>query len=903
MNLKLIKPPIAVLYLLLIGLSAHAQYSAYPLQPVPFTEVKFTDQFWYPKLETINRITIPFAFSQTKERMLNFKEAAELTEESVIAFNGSWQVGNDGKVNSLYPFDDSDMFKIIEAASYSLQQFPNNELEEYLDSIITVVGKAQEEDGYLYTFRTIANKYNSPLHEWLGNNRWQHVEELSHELYNLGHLFEAAVGHHEATGKTNLLNIAVKAADLLYDTFGWGKLEKYPGHQEVEKGLIRLSLCVNDARYLELAKFFLDARGGGPEYCQAHKPVTQQTKAVGHSVRATYMYIAMADIAALTGQYDYQHAIDEIWKDIVEKKIYITGGIGASGGNEGFNEPYHLPNSSAYCETCASIGNIYFNHRMFLRHKESKYIDVLEQSLYNGMLSGISLSGDRFFYPNPLETNGADRHKWFGCSCCPTNIARMIPSIPGYMYAHNKDTLYVNLFAQSEASLQFGNTNVNIVQKSAYPWDGDIKLILNPEVSSEFTLMIRIPGWARNQVFEGDLYSFHEKYDTQTHINGESVGNKLIDGYFPITRNWSEGDEVNIHFEMPVRKIISKEQVVGNHERFTIQRGPIVYCAEGVDNEITNVLTQKYELDAHTEASFSEELLGGVEVIEIEPRDYENIDNSIKLIPYFARSNRQTCPMQVWLSYQQPREMPDSLIIVDESKGDYATSNHVSPWESLAAIYDIYGAAPVSSSDKGSSAFGNWNWGESVGKWNWVQYNFHKVYRISTSQVYWWDDNAGITLPDSTFLSYWDENESLFVPIDKTFSTQEQGTIKWDIFNTISFEPVTTNKIRLNFYGNQKAQGILEWHVYTPSLISSLANDMVQTSSLFNVIRQGNIIQLRVLNEKETFVQIYNLSGHLLFQNNIHQELNYHLSERLPNGVLLIRASQGYQVDVKKVVF
>jgi len=299
----------------------NAQYSAYPLQPVPFTKVKFTDAFWYPKIETISKVTLPFAFSQTKERYLNFKEAGELIDETVIAFDGSTQKGNDGKPNSTYPFDDSDMYKLIEAASYSLKHHKDEELDNYLDKFISYIAKAQEEDGYLYTFRTIGEKYKTPMLPWIGKERWQLDYDSSHELYNLGHLIEAGVAHYEATEKRTLLDIAIKAADLIYKNFGWGKIERYTGHQEIEKALIRLSLCVNDKRYLELAKFFLDVRGGGPEYCQAHKPVIQQTTAVGHSVRAMYMYIAMADIAVLTKEQSYHFSIDQIWKEIIKKKI------------------------------------------------------------------------------------------------------------------------------------------------------------------------------------------------------------------------------------------------------------------------------------------------------------------------------------------------------------------------------------------------------------------------------------------------------------------------------------------------------------------------------------------------------------------------------------------------------
>jgi DUF1680 family protein len=411
----------------------------YPIRPVPFTSVKVTDAFWAPRIKLNHDVTIPIALKQCyiTGRVDNFKVAGHLKE---------------GKFCTEFPFDDTDIYKIIEGASYSLQTSPDPQLEARIDTLIYYVGKAQEPDGYLYTTRTIDPAHPHP---WSGKERWINESNGSHELYNCGHLYEAAVAHFLATGKRTFLDIAIKNADLLVRTFGPGKLAKSPGHQIVEMGLVKMYRVTGKKEYLDLAKFFLDCRGNGSEYSQDNKKVIDQSEAVGHAVRATYMYSGMADVAALTGNMDYLHAIDRIWNDVVTSKLYITGGIGAIGDHEGFGAKYELPNMSAYNETCASIGNIYWNYRLFLLHGESKYYDVLEQTLYNGMISGISLSGDHFFYPNPLESMGQhSRSEWFGCACCPSNVCRFIPSIPGYMYGQTDSRLYVTYSYKAKPMLQ-----------------------------------------------------------------------------------------------------------------------------------------------------------------------------------------------------------------------------------------------------------------------------------------------------------------------------------------------------------------------------------------------------------------------------------------------------------------
>src|ERR1700733_1971079 len=370
----------------------------YPFKPVPFTAVHLTDSFWAPRIEINRKVTIPFAFHECEitGRIGNFDRAAE-------ALRG--QLGDDNRKPPGYPFDDTDIYKVIEGASYTLSVHPDPKLEEYIDGLIAKIGAAQEKDGYLYTARTIDPEHP---HEWAGPTRWEKEEVLSHELYDLGHLYEAAVAHYQATGKRTLLDIALRTANLLCDTFGPGKQAIWPGHQIVEMGLVKLYRVTGDERYLNLAKFMLDVRGGknGSQYNQSQEPVVDQTEAVGHAVRATYMYFGMADVAAMTGDTRYVHAIDAIWENVVGKKLYITGGIGATGAGEAFGANYELPNLTAYNETCAAVGNDYWNHRLFLLHADAKYIDVMERSLYNGLISGVSLDGTTFFYENPLEATG-----------------------------------------------------------------------------------------------------------------------------------------------------------------------------------------------------------------------------------------------------------------------------------------------------------------------------------------------------------------------------------------------------------------------------------------------------------------------------------------------------------------
>jgi len=661
----------------LSGLSNDVPAQDYPIQPVPFTAVKLNDGFWAPRIKRNHEVTIPIAIEQCYKtgRVDNFLFAAGLKE---------------GKFCTDYPFDDTDIYKIIEGASYSIQTFPDKELEAKIDTLIEYIGKAQEPDGYLYTTRTIDP--NHP-HEWAGSKRWEKVSNLSHELYNSGHLYEAAVAHYQATGKRTLLDIAIKNADLLCRDFGPGKLDNYPGHQIVEMGLVKMYRATGKKEYLDLAKFFLDIRDKGRQYNQSHKKVTEQTEAVGHAVRATYMYSGMADVAALTGDTAYTNAIISIWKDVIRGKLYITGGIGATGGHEGFGPPYVLPNLTAYNETCAAIGNIYWNYRLFLLDGNAEYYDVLERTLYNGMISGVSLSGDRFFYPNPLESQGKhQRSEWFGCACCPSNVCRFTPSVPGYIYAKNNDRLYVNLYMSNKADIDLDGNKTELTQVTDYPWTGDIEITLKPQEEKTFEIALRIPGWARNLPVPGDLYSFDgtDESEIQLSVNGIPADYQMQNGYAVLKQQWKNGDKINLDLPMTVRRIRANEKVTADVNRVALQRGPIVYCAEWPDND-GHVLNLVLPDDAELTSGYREDLLNGVTVIRgqafdaIFGRDGKSVSKQQKeflAIPYYAWANRGPGEMEVWLARDESAiQLPTPPGLIPNASFEKQTDNKPDGWE------------------------------------------------------------------------------------------------------------------------------------------------------------------------------------------------------------------------------
>jgi hypothetical protein len=616
-----------------------ASTADYPIRPVPFTLVHIDHGFWHPRLETNRTRTIPSDFKKCEEtgRIDNFAVAAGRRP---------------GHHVGIY-YNDSDVYKVIEGASYSLAMHPDPELDRYLDQLIDVIAAAQEDDGYLYTARTIDPTATDPNR--IGPDRWSRLEH-SHELYNVGHLYEAAVAHFEATGKGTLLDVAVKNADLIWKTFGPAARRDPPGHQEIELGLVRLSHVTGHARYLELAQFFLDQRGQADthelygEYAQDHQPVIHQAAAVGHAVRATYMYCAMADVAALTGNTTYIDAIDRIWNDVAATKLYITGGIGARHEGEAFGNPYELPNDTAYAETCAAIANVMWNHRMYLLHGDTKYLDVLERTLYNGLLAGVSLSGTEFFYPNPLAASGlfnfnygtgSARSPWFDCSCCPTNVARFLPSLPGYVYAQKGADLYTNLYVEGSAAFQLTGVETRVSQHTHYPWDGNVRLDVSPAEPTRFRLHLRVPGWALGRPVPTDLYRYVDAQPAtiSVEVNGQVWPIEPEHGYLTLDREWSKGDTVVVDMGMPVRRVLADDRVQADRGRVAVERGPLVYCAEGVDNAGAALDAALGDDDDLRPEGMDGELAGTIALR----------GPGVVLIPYYAWGHRGVGEMAVWL--------------------------------------------------------------------------------------------------------------------------------------------------------------------------------------------------------------------------------------------------------------
>ena len=773
----------------------------YPIDPVPFTSVKVSDSFWGQRLKASREVTIPLAFSKCEEtgRYRNFELAAHPSDTTKVTG---------------YSFDDTDVYKTIEGASYSLQTYPDKQLAHYMDSVLDIVAAAQEPDGYLYTARTMNPKHP---HEWAGSKRWEKVEELSHEFYNLGHMVEGAIAHYQATGSRKFLDIAIRYADCVCREIGdgEGQVVRVPGHQIAEMALAKLYLVTGDQKYLDQAKFFLDKRGytsRKDEYSQAHKPVVEQDEAVGHAVRAAYMYAGMADVAALTGDTSYVHAIDRIWDNIVSKKLYITGGIGATNQGEAFGKNYELPNMSAYCETCAAIGNVYVNYRLFLLHGDAKYYDVLERTLYNGLISGVSLDGGGFFYPNPLESMGQhQRQPWFGCACCPSNICRFIPSLPGYVYAVKDNQVYVNLFMGNEAELKVGGKKVILHQETRYPWDGHVTLTVDKNAAGTFVMKIRIPGWVRNQVVPSDLYTYSDgkRPGYSVKVNGEAVTSALEQGYFTIERKWKKGDRVELQLDMEVRTVKANGKVEADRGRMAVERGPIVYCAEWPDNSF-NVLSLLMNLHPQFEVVERPDLLYGLNQIKtpVQTLEYDEQgrlvvkDQELTLIPYYAWAHRGPGNMAVWLPSEVRATRPVAIPTL-ASKSQVSASH---PAKSLTAITD--GLVPADENDR---TIPYYHWWPKEGTTEWIVYEFPEKTEVSSSTVYWYDDApwGSCRLPRSWKVYYKNEaGEWTPVPEADAYPVSKGNA------NTVHFTPVSTPAVKLEVVLPEKyAAGMYEWEI------------------------------------------------------------------------------------------
>lgn len=799
--MKQINLILGISILLVLGSCSKPEIEIAKQNPVPFTAVHINDQFWAPKIETNRTVSIPSAFQQCEinGRMDNFALAGALIE---------------GEHKGDFPFDDTDVYKIIEGASYALAVQYDANLDAYLDSVINLIAAGQEDDGYLYT--CITNQCER-LRPWYGAGKWARLN--SHELYNCGHLYEAAVAHFQATGKRSLLNIAIKNADLIDQVFGplEGQKKVPSGHPIVEMALVKLWRVTGDDRYLNLAKFFIDEAGIFSDghkpnaYSQDHMPIVDQKEALGHAVRLGYLYSGVTDVASLLEDSALMAASINVWDNVVSKKLYITGGIGSRSQGEGFGENYEHNNMTAYCETCAAISNVYWNYRLFLNQPNAQFYDVLERTLYNGVISGVSLSGDKFFYDNPLESDYShEREAWFGCACCPGNVTRFMASIPGYVYTSDDENIMVNLFVGNEAHIPFKSDTVSLKQTTQYPWDGNVQIEITDEVQDQFNLLVRIPGWAKGEVVPSDLYHFFgdEEKTIQVKVNGRnknSLVTQCVDGYVAINRKWKKGDEIEIEFPMEIKKITANEKVEADRGKMAYQRGPIVYCFEGRDNNNAWLFDTYIEPEAEATAQFEDDLLGGVETISINGyvvKD-KNQTNDVLLtaIPYYAWNNRGKANMAVWVA-----DAPE-YVYSKENQGKEMVAHASASFNFPVGLND--GFDPKNSTDIDKPFY---CWWHKRGESHWVQYDFDETVTLTETQVYWLKLNhyeVDYRTPKSWYLQYKKPNGSW-----ADVKNLSGYGIRYDRFNVVGFEPIDTKSLRINTtFQPEYSAGILEWRV------------------------------------------------------------------------------------------
>jgi DUF1680 family protein len=803
---------------LLLGLAAGMIFSGQsankvqePIQQVPFTNVHFNDNFWAPRIETNRTVSIPSAFKECEKngRFDNFALAGGLIK---------------GEQKGDFSFDDTDPYKIIEGASYSLAVKYDKKLDAYLDSVINLIRAAQEPDGYLTT--CVTNKCTR-LSGWWGNARWEKIN--SHELYNCGHLYEAAVAHFQATGKRSLLDVALKNADLICTVFGpdKGQIHRPSGHPIVEMALAKLYKVTGKKKYLDLAKYFVEETGRGTdghhlsEYSQDHKPILKQDEIVGHAVRAGYLYSGVADVAALTHDTAYFKALTRIWDNMAGKKLYITGGVGSRAQGEGFGPNYELNNHTAYAETCAAIANVYWNQRMFLATGYAKYIDVLERALYNGVISGVSLSGDKFFYDNPLESMGQhERQAWFGCACCPGNITRFMASAPGYMYATQGADIIINLYVQSTGIVKTGNNTVQLAQTTQYPWDGDVKIKVAPEKAGNFSIKLRIPGWAKNEPVPTDLYTFADKQDGkyEIYVNGKLTSVTESNGYADISRSWKKGDVIELKLPMPIRRIQANEKVKDDRGKLAIERGPIVYCLEGWDQGDKHIFNKYISGDTQFSIEYKKDLLNGVMILKGSAKEValngEEKEVPVTAIPYSTWNNRGAGEMAVWIpssvSSAHPVPLPtiasraQTVVMRAPIQNDAPLIS--SPEESVWGVNDQW--EPTNSGDISKPYL---YWWQKVGVEVNLEYKFEQPETVSNVEVYWlefdhYDGNYRV--PESWKLLY-KEGENW-----KEVQAKGAYTTLRDQYNKLVFAPVKTTGLKI-VAKLQKGQsgGVIEWKV------------------------------------------------------------------------------------------
>ena len=781
-----------------------------PVQEVPFTQVHLTDKFWSPRIETNRTVSIPSAFKECEKngRFDNFAIAAGMKK---------------GEHRGDFSFDDTDPYKVIEGASYSLAARYDSSLDQYLDSVINVIAAAQEPDGYLTT--CVTNKCYR-LSGWWGRSKWEKLN--SHELYNCGHLYEAAVAHYRATGKRSLLDVAIRNADLVCKVFGPEEGQKHvpSGHPIVEMALVKLYKVTGNEKYLQTAKYFIEETGRGTdghklsEYSQDHMPILQQKEMAGHAVRAGYLYSGVADVATLTNDTAYLNALKRLWDNLAGRKLYITGGMGSRAQGEGFGPDYELPNHTAYCETCAAIANVFWNYRMFLATGQAKYVDVYERALYNGVISGVSLSGDRFFYDNPLESMGQhERQKWFGCACCPGNITRFIASVSGYQYATQQNDIYVNLYIQGTCNLTTASNKVTVEQTTEYPWDGKVSIKVTPETEKKFAIRLRIPGWVTDRPVASDLYAYTDAPKAYTiSVNGSPANIMTGDGYATLQRTWKAGDVIEINWPMEVRRIKANDKVETNRGFLAMERGPIVYCLEGKDQPDSTVFNKYIPADTKVNSTYDANLLNGVVVLSGTAKEIDRQGNvkdvPFKAIPYATWNNRGTDQMEVWMASAKEYATPTPLPTIASKARTFSIQTPIQKDAPESAAKEVWAWGvndqwePKSSSDTSKPYF---YWWLKKGSLETLAYEFDKPYPVSGVEVYWLDFDhydGDFRVPESWKLYYkagntWKEVEAL----------NEYG-VKKDCYNKLSFKPVTTTGLKIAAQLKDGVSGgIIEWKI------------------------------------------------------------------------------------------
>ncbi len=770
------------------------------LKMVPFDQVRMEDVIWAPRTKQLAEKTLPHALKQTEVAQVRLRLCAEWLES-----------GGTTPLPEPHRFNTSDLYKVMEGAAMMIKSEPNPQIEEQLDRIIDWIARAQKDDGYLYIVHIVGNANEKGM----GDRPYSYVFH-SHELYNIGHLYEAAAAYAQATGKTKLLDVAEKSARHVNRVFfegdpnynGGKPVNQAPGHQEIEIGLVKLYNYTGNKLYLDMAKKFLDIRGVTfvPEgdgvmsgaYAQQHKPVSEQTEAVGHAVRATYQYAAMAEVESLLGTSDYRKALDAIWHNIVDTKMHITGGLGAVHGIEGFGPSYVLPNKDTYLETCAAVGNVFFNMRMFLNFGDAKYVDVAEIALLNNSLSGIGLDATSFFYPNPLEADywHAPRSEWFGTACCPANITRLIPQVPQYMYATGKESIYCLLYGGNTAEVEVGTNKAAIKQATQYPFEGKIEFEINPKKPTRFSFNLRIPTWAGNQLVPGKLYSYAEpSKGWKLTVNGQPVDAPVENGFVKLMRTWKAGDRVVLDLPMPVKANTCIDEVEANHGRVSFSRGPLVLCGEGIDNggAVQRFFVDPMVAERHAAvSSFDQGIMAGLPMITIPAKELKLEDAtpsaSLKLIPYFAWSNRDRSSMNTWfatskaLAQKDPRD-PNNMMIPGG-----ITASYTCELDSVEALN--VRNSPKSSSDN----LQRWTSWPQKGKLQWVEINLGKPQVIRSVGVYWYDDGHGVQRPGKWHLEVPIHGKWKKLPI---YNTDQYSTLE-NVYNTVHpARTLTTDRFRI----------------------------------------------------------------------------------------------------------